>query len=766
MRSWVLAFCFGNSLILSLSNLPSENCLKVIIFLNITTWLLCPSKYKKIIRLPIAVIFGFAWVTSHAISFANIKLPTQFEGQTLKAQGTIVSIPEKHNKSSEFEFAISQVILNNTTYQLPIKVRLGWYNQAPELKVGDSWELVVRLKKPRGFWDEGSFDYQKWLFEHHISATGYVTASDDNHRLKKNSYWQIVDRMRQNISQNVTQSLANKPLKGLINALTVGVRDQITDEQWQIMRGTGTNHLFAIAGLHIGFVSGMVFAMVNFLWRRVRNLSLLIPTPQIAAFASLLAAVIYSALAGFALPTQRAVIMTSVFLISMLMRKHLPAWSAWCLALLLVLLWEPLSVLSDSFWLSFGAVAYIIYGVSARLGKSNFLAEWNRAQWVVAVGLVPMSLLFFHEASLAGFIANAIAIPWVGFVVLPLSLLGSFIGPLLPKLGSLLLIAAENLLALVWSLLGFIAHLSWAQWNSYISQSWIIATSSLGVALLLAPSGWPARWLGIIWLLPLVACKSLKPSLGEIWFSLLDVGQGLATVVRTQHHVLIYDTGPKFNPNFDTGSAVVIPYLHYLGIKQIDLLMISHPDNDHIGGADSLLKTISTSTVLTSVPEKIHTNSANLCVAGQNWKWDGVDFTVIYPPKGLDNLDNDSSCVLKISNGTYSILLSGDIEKASENYLLANNLLSPTTIVIAPHHGSLTSSTMNFLTVTRPQYALFPVGYLNRYHFPNPIIVERYKNIGAKIYSTAIEGSISFKLPQQKQLEIQTYQQKHHRFWQ
>lgn len=761
----MLIFLLGNSLALELSELPSLIWIGSLLILSLLAWLICPQDYKYLFKLPMAFILGFVWVTVHVINLNKIILPSSIEGETILAVGTIINIPEKHNKNTQFEFKISKIILNNTVYELPIKVRLGWYYNETELKVGDKWQLAVRLKKPRGFWNDGNFDYQKWLFEHHIRATGYVVKSGSNYQLQGSSGWEIVNRIRQSISQNIIQVLVNRPLTGLINALVVGVRDQITEEQWQVMRGTGTNHLFAIAGLHIGFVSGMVFAIVNFLWRCMGRVVFLIPTPQIAAFIALLAAIIYSALAGFALPTQRAITMISVFLVTTLMRKHLPPWTAWCLALLLVLLLEPLSVLADSFWLSFGAVAYIIYGVSARLGKLSLLAEWGRAQWIVAVGLIPLTLLFFHQTSLAGFIANAVAIPWVGFVVLPLSLIGGLIGPVLPNVGSLLLVAAERLLALIWPLLSFIAHLNWLQWHSYINQSWIVLTASVGMILILAPRGWPGRWLGLIWVLPLILWKPSQPLPGEIWFTLLDVGQGLAAVVRTQNHVLVYDTGPKFNVNFDTGSAVVVPYLHYSGIKYIDLLMISHPDNDHIGGANSLLKALPVSKIFTSVPEKFHTNLANLCIAGQHWIWDGVNFEVIYPPKGQANLDNDSSCVLRVDNGSYSILLVGDIEKTSENYLLMSNALLPTTILVVPHHGSITSSTINFVMATHPQYALFPVGYRNRYHFPNPIIIKRYQGIDAKIYSTVDEGAVSFKLKQQAKMEFETYYQKHRYFW-
>lgn len=769
MCGFVLAFLCGVVTLTFFSSLPPLYLVGILIVLALLAVFFIPKKFSYEIKLIVAFVLGFSWCLWQANQTLSHQLPSELEGQTIVATGTIAAIPETHSHAMEFEFLINKIV-TSVPVKYPLKVRLNWYltqNYIPLLKTGDTWQLMIRLKKPRGFWNVGSFDYQAWLFEHGIRATGYVIDNSNNHLISQNCLNNFVDRMREKISMGVTQALKDYPTVGLINALAVGVRYEITEQQWQVMRGTGTNHLFAIAGLHIGFVSGMIFALVSFLWRRMGRVALYIPTPQAAALAALVSAIFYSALAGFALPTQRAVIMIAVFLLATLLRKNLPTWQAWGLALLMILIIEPLAVLSDSFWLSFGAVAYIIYGVSSRINPKGLWWHWGRVQWVIAIGLIPLTLLFFHQTSLLGFIANAIAIPWTGFVVLPLSLLGSLIYLIFPPFGKILLILAAKALECIWWILTKISTIEWMQWYTYVPNVWVLLSASIGMLLLLAPKGFPARWLGCIWLLPLIIWKPAGPKAGELWFSLLDVGQGLATVVRTQHHVLVYDTGPRFSDTFDTGNAVVIPFLQSVGIKKIDIMMISHPDNDHIGGAYSILDQMPVQQVITSVPTKFKLGRATLCYAGQQWEWDKVKFQVIYPPLGRDDLDNDSSCVLRIDDGRQSILLVGDIEKMSERYLVENtkNLL-PATMLVAPHHGSKTSSTSEFIAAVHPQYVLFPVGYRNKFHFPHMEVVTRYQQSGAKLYSTVDEGMMTFKLTGQGGVELaETFRQKYFRFW-
>lgn len=584
-------------------------------------------------------------------------LPDTVKGQTIIVTGTIVSIPKNKDRLLQFEMLVDGGEI------FPI-LRLNWRANPQQLTVGDRWQLSVRLKSPRGFWDPGSFDYQAWLFENRIRATGYVVPSHEDRLLSRSHLQHSIDQLREKLADAISVSLDDKPLAGLIAALAVGMRDHITAQQWAVMRGTGTNHLFAIAGLHIGFIAGMFYTMVNFIWRRAGRLPLYLATPQAAALAALFAAILYSALAGFALPTQRAVLMTAVFLAATLWRKKLSAWYAWRLALLIILIWEPLVILSASFWLSFGAVAIIIYGVSARLKQGNLLWQWGRAQWVVAIGLIPFSLLFFQQASLAGFIANAIAIPCVGFVILPLSVLGNIAWLIAPKLATGLWILAEYALELVWFLLSHIAALNWAQWITPISNPWVLLSGLVAILLLLAPRGIPCRWLGFIWLMPLLIWQPSKPSNGEVWFTLLDAGRGLSAVIQTRHHTLVYDTGQRFSANFNAATAVLLPYLQILHINRIDDLIVSRGDSSHLGGAASLLAQIPLQHIITSAPRFFAANLATPCSALPHWQWDNVKFQIL-----------NKSCDLYVTTGIQHILLTA----ATQNIQVGGAIYAPAT---------------------------------------------------------------------------------------
>lgn len=582
-----------------------------------------------------------------------------------------------------------------------------------------------------------------------------------------NAYY-FIDNLRQKINKNLKKALQGYPLLGLVSALTTGIRYEITDEQWQVMRGTGTNHLFAISGLHLAFITGMMYGIVRFICCRLPYVTLYIPAPRIASALTLLSALFYSALAGFAIPTQRALLMLSAFSLAIIQRRYLTSSHAFYLVLFIILIIEPFAILSASFWLSFSAVAFIFYAVANRMKPLKNWRAWCRIQLTVSLGLIPLSLLFFHQISWVSFVANLIAIPAIGFLILPLSLLGSLLSLISTFLGNHLLIFAEQILELLWKVLRFFSEIPLAQYYAYVSTRWILFSSLVGVSLLLAPKGMPARCLGFLWILPLFFSESQKPQYGDIWIHLLDVGQGLACVVRTQHHTLIYDTGPRLSPSFDLGKRVVLPFLQTIGVQKVNLMVISHGDNDHSGGAMSILKHIQVDKVLSSIPKKFLPKIVNLCEEKMNWQWDGVRFDILYPPIHHHYLGNNSSCVLKISSYLQGILLVGDIEKAAENYLVHSqqkNLLS--SVVVVPHHGSKTSSSIEFLNHIQAAYALFPTGYHNRFKFPHKIVVNRYQRLGSKIYNTATDGTITLKLnARANTIQAETYYEKNHRFWQ
>jgi competence protein ComEC len=436
------------------------------------------------------------------------------------------------------------------------------------------------------------------------------------------------------------------------------------------------------------------------------------------------------------------------------------------MALFFVLLLHPLAVLSAGFWLSFAAVSVIFYGLGARVGQVTKWKVWVKLQLIVSIGLIPFTLLWFQNASLVSPIANAIVIPIVGFIVVPLSLLASVVSFISVPFSHLLFHLAVWVLSIAWHILVWFSGHSFGAWQYAVSNNFIMFSVVLGVLVLLAPKGWPARWLGIIFITPLFLIHPTAPKIGTAKFTLLDVGQGLASVVRTQHHVLVYDTGAKWGPNFNMGEAVVVPFLRQMGIGHIDMLMISHGDNDHIGGAASVLSVMPVAKVLTSVSKRFAKGRAQLCLAGMHWQWDEVKFAVLYPTASHLGLDNDSSCLLRVSAGDKHLLLTGDIEKTSEQFLLSKQKVDlAANVIVAPHHGSKTSSTLAFVKAVAPQWVFYPVGYLNRYHFPNQIVRHRYQTVGAQSLATDSAGAISFTLSQNKAIKPIAYRKAHRHFW-
>jgi len=736
MRIFSLAFLFGVVLLQHFTFLPDKKWVWILLFLSVVM-----LKLSKKMLIVSACAFGFAWALHFAYSQMSWTLPHESEGKNLLITGYIASIPDQAQFGQTFLFSVKK------TNEQSIKslIHLTWQNKFVHLRAGQEWQFTVRLKKIHGTMNPGGFDYEAFALSQGIRANGYIVNKEKNKLLSDHWYHYSLDRIRQHVKEKIERNLPVSNTSPWIVALVTGERRGINQENWQVLRNTGTNHLMAIAGLHIGFMASFTFAIVAWCWRRIPFLTLNIPAPIAGGLAALMIALAYSALAGFSIPTQRACLMLSIFLVIALLRRHVFSWHAWSLALLAVLLINPLSVLNESFWLSFGSVALIIYGASGRLNPHNIWWKWGRIQWVIGLGLIPFSIWLFQQFSFVSFVANSIAIPYVGFLLVPLCLFGSFTLFFSEKMGGIILLFADKLLSFLWGILAWLAHLPWASWHQVVPNYWTLIAACIGIVIVLIPAGFPGRMLGIIWMLPLFLYHPVTPKSGELWFTLLDVGQGLSSVVQTKNHLLVFDTGAKLSVSFDMGESVVVPFLHTLGAKRIDMLVISHGDNDHRGGAQAVIDQFFVTQIKTSAIEKFSQHNASYCLRGEKWNWDGVDFEFLYPSSQELNLDNNSSCVLKISTREQSFLLTGDIEKSAEKYLVENekNKLA-SNILIAPHHGSKTSAIDEFLQAVNPKTVLFAVGYRNRYHFPNALVLEKYRAQGVTQYDTANAGAILF----------------------
>lgn len=712
---------------------------------------------------PASFVFGIFWALAYAGIRLDQTLPATAERQAPIVEGIVHNIPQPVDHGFRFDFEIRQ-ILEPVGLTLPPRVRLSWYNRGVSPKAGERWQFRVKLKPPHGMLNPGSLDYEQWLFAQGIRAVGYVAESPVNRRLDAADAPYSFRIWRQALYDRLSSVLDGRPLAGIVKALVMGADDEIEPAQWEVLRRTGTTHLVAISGSHIGLVAAFVFFAVRRIWSGLGAMRW--SPPGVAAVSAFIAALLYSALADFAIPTQRAMIMIGIVMGAIVAQRHLNRFHVLATALLAVALYDPLAVLSPGFWLSFAAVALILFAVGYRRGEAGGWRAMMRVNWATSLGLAPLLMLFFQQVSLISPVANLFAVPVIGLLLIPVCLAGALLLPAVPMAGEGLLNLASRLLEWIWPFLQRASELPAAQWTHAEPPFWTIPLALAGFLLLLSPRGVPARWLGLVLAVPALSAQPERPPQAGFRLALLDVGQGLGAVVETREHLMIFDTGARFGSRFDIGSAVIEPYLRHRGAERIDTLIVSHGDNDHIGGAPSLLKRFAIERIYTSVPEKLPKSQAESCKAGQSWEWDGVKFEMLAPIEKSEH-ENDNSCVLKISGTGGSALLTGDIEKTGERLLVdryGNDLASD--ILVVPHHGSNTSSSSDFLAAVKPRYALVPAGYLNRYGFPHRAVLQRYGDMNIPVLNTAETGALTVFVGNRKgDLKLESYRKESGRYW-
>lgn len=524
----------------------------------------------------------------------------------------------------------------------------------------------------------------------------------------------------------------------------------------------------SISGLHVTMVSGLFFALAYWLWRRSITLTLWLPARKAAVLVGVSAALGYALLSGFGVPTQRTLYMLSVVAAALWLGRIGNVFGVTAFALLGVLLLDPWAVMSPGFWLSFGAVAAMIGVGVGRISRSHWLAQWGRVQWAVTIALVPALLAIFQQIFFVSPVANALAIPLISLVVTPLTLLGAAL-PL-----DFLLYAAHTAMEICMIFLGWLSTLPAAVWQQHGPPAWAVVVALVGVLWLLLPRGFPARWLGAIWFLPLFMVQPPKPAEGELWLTVLDVGQGLAVVARTSHHALLYDAGTRFGADSDAGSRIIVPFLRGSGVSHLDGMVLSHDDLDHTGGALSVIQaepvTLLVSSLPLDSPVLLGAQKNSRCFAGQEWEWDGVKFAMLHPtPDSYQYAgfkDNDRGCVLKITSRFGSVLLPADIERVSEQDLLERSPdILAADVLVVPHHGSRTSSTEAFIEAVHPATAIFTVGYRNRFGHPKQEVLERYRARGIKILRSDMHGALDLHFGADG-MSLQSHRQVLPRYWQ
>ena len=782
-----VAFVLGVALLLQQPSLPEMYWSALLLVIGLPAGVIIPGESRKtqwagrLLMLVVAFGAGFFWAALWAHGRLVDTLPLAWEGQDIAVIGVVTEMPQSGSRSIRFRFHVEQVLTPAAI--VPDNILLSWYRNdrqadlaPPDITAGERWQLTVRLKRPHGNLNPHVADYSAKLFERDIRAVGYVRIADTNQRIEilARDPRYFFERKRTEIRDAMQAFLKDAPYAGPLIALAVGDQRAIPQAQWNVFTRTGTNHLMAISGLHITLVSGLVFSLIYWLWRRHSGLALWLPASKIAIVAGLVAALIYALLSGFAVPARRAFLMLAILSVALWRDRRVSMLTVLGWVLLVVTLLDPWAVISPGFWLSFAAVGLIGLTVSGRIGQSGIVVSWIRIQWAITLGLLPLLLFLFGQVSLVSPIANAFAIPWMTIAVVPFALLA-----LIPGLEFLLSIAHTAMQGLM-IILQWLAEMPLAVWQQPAPGFWTVIAAIIGMIWLLLPggfglgvvAGFPARWLGILAVFPLFLNSPDRPAEGELWLTVLDVGQGLAVAARTRQHNLLFDTGQNYGET-DSGKQIIVPYLRGEGITALDRIIVSHADSDHSGGALSVMTSLPTQSLLGSLeashPIKQAIADHQYCRAGDDWWWDGVHFAILHPDQsktsGSKRNRNEFSCVLKITTRHGSVLLPADIGRTSEQELLqrARDTL-PATVLIAPHHGSKSSSSAAFVRQVNPAYVIFPVGYRNSFNHPHPEVVNRYREQGARILRSDHDGAILLRLTRHG-IAIDTARKLQHRFW-
>ena len=833
----------------------------------------------------LAAALGFGLTGLRAGAFEKTALKPSLEGKDIQVTGQVQAMPQFGEDGLRFRFELESARLNGQTVSLPPQIYLGWYagfgarpaktpapameadsGETPEfsaelqrqpptgpngLRAGDRWQMTVRLKAPHGNSNPHGFDYELWLWEQGLQATGYVRAGprDAPPRRLASGWAHPVERARQAVREAIFERVASRQLAGVLAALVVGDQNAIERADWDVFRATGVAHLMSISGLHITMFAWVASLALGWLWRRSVSLTpalcLSWPASSAGAIGGLLLAGLYALFSGWGVPAQRTIWMLATVVLLRQSGKQWPWPFVWLLAMAVVVTLDPWALMQAGFWLSFVAVGVLFaagppqgeaapsgdresHAVDERgghlatdsgagharkqgdtglndienEGKSRSWTAWLarpaasvgavrgegpprastapsggsaarvaasvgamfREQWVVTLALTPLSLLLFNQVSLVGLLANALAIPWVTLVVTPLAMLGVFWSPLWD-----LAAWSVSLLTLI---LQWLAGWPMASISVAAAPLWCAVAGVMGGGLLAMRLPWHWRALGVPLLLPVLLWQPLRPAAGEFELLGADIGQGNALIVRTASHSLVYDTGPRFSRESDAGHRVLVPLLRALG-ERIDLLMLSHRDLDHTGGAPAVLAMQPQASLLSSIEDGHELQAlrkSERCVAGQRWRWDGVDFEILHPAAAdyaVVTKSNAMSCVLRISNGRQTALLAGDLEAPQELRLVADpdaRQKLKADFLLMPHHGSKTSSSAAFLDAVSPQFALAQAGYRNRFNHPVESVLARYHERAIRVVKSPVCGAATWGSEQPGQVVCQ--RQVGLRYWQ
>ncbi len=707
-----------------------------------------------------ATLIAFAFCGLRSLAFQSRSLDPALEGRDLTVTGIVAAMPQRNETGTRFRLEVEEAKSGADTVRLPPLIYLGWYGNEsaqapPDLRPGERWRFNTRLKAPHGNLNPHGFDYELWLWEQGLQATGYVRAGPrDAPPQRLDSVWwrHPVEFARQSVREAVYARVEDRKVAGILAALVVGDQNAIDRADWDVFRATGVAHLMSISGLHITMFAWAASLAVAALWRRSARLCLAWPAQHAALAGGAMLAASYALFSGWGVPAQRTIWMLATVGILRWTGRRWPWPQVWLLACAVVVAIDPWALLQAGFWLSFVAVGVLFAADPGGDPVAQTDAKWRRVaaslraalheQWVVTLALTPLTLLLFGQVSLVGLLANAVAIPWVTLVVTPLAMAGvAFSG---------IWAVAAAAVQVLSAYLQWLAALPFATWSTAAPPAWAGAAGVAGGLLLVMRLPVPLRALGLPLLLPVLLWQPLRPAPGEFELLAADVGQGNAVIVHTATHTLVYDSGPRYGPESDAGHRVLAPLLRAFD-ERVDTLVLSHRDSDHTGGALAVLNMQPQATLLSSIEDSHELQSvrpATRCVAGQRWQWDGVDFRVLHPTPadyGGTPKPNAISCVLRISNGPKTALLAGDIELPQERRLVAQGAALKADVLLVPHHGSKTSSSAAFLDAVSPSLALVQAGYRNRFGHPAAPVMERYDDRSIAVLDSPRCGAVAWR---------------------
>lgn len=737
----ILCLCLGH-------DLPSDVFFTSILLSGFVLFFLFPS------ALLAGALVGLTLSVCHARSELALKLPPGMTQKVVFLEGEIVSLPQRLDQDGiRFLF--------KTQHR---RLQLSAYHCAQDIRLGEIWRFPLILKSPRGTQNPGGFDFDAYAFQRKIHGLGRVVCRGTNPIQKIQDTPRFSwEALRQRSADLLNQWGQGSSQSGVLKALVLGDQSGITADQWRVFRATGTNHLVAISGLHIGLLFGWVFQISRWFLLFFQRLGHYIAPDRLAAILGGLAAFFYAQLAGGSIPTQRAVWMIGVCVLGRLLYQSIERKVVLVQALIVILWVDPFAVLAPGFWLSFGAVAAIFYTFDGRPTALNtWTSAWLCSFWVSWI-LMPLGIFWFQQISWVAPLTNVWAIPWMSFAVVPLLLWGVILGWISPGAGFLLWQWSEK------ALWGLLEALQWAA-DQVPVHSWSLGVKALigllvGILLLRLPRVFPARGLAWVYVASFWGdAVPVKPAWGTARVQVLDVGQGLSVVIETAHHVLIYDTGPRWGRQ-DAGEQILIPYLRRRSIHRIDEVILSHEDGDHVGGFEALNTQFQIHSHR-SYPLMPKYNPHGLCFNGQSFHWDGVDFKILHPEMDENVRKNNASCVLQVRWGEHSLLLTGDIERTTEEKLVHRyGSALKSEILLVPHHGSRTSSSTIFLNQIQPKWAIVSAGYRNRFRLPNPVVMARYHQMGIEVWNTAETGGVAFTSSPGRPVRFERARIENRKFW-